>query len=433
MDEIYKKALTNCHTYLVDNILYDDDLLVDLIFQHDVLPRATIEAINSLPDRRKKVRKLLEVLPRRSNETFETFLQCLKNSNQDHIAKKLTDELNKMHLQTISNLFENNFLPPSKEPHSFSDCESLSHIQLPGKSLPEHDTTDSTKKSEISTSIMCSETNVHPLTLPEPPQAMESDCYEMNTKPRGYILIINNENFIGTFEQRSGSSKDATDLKELFWRLGFYCDISNDLTIEQMKTALSSFAKIEDHKNLSCCALALMSHGDEKHIFGIRGEKVPVSELITYFNDQNCPNLKNKPKLFIIQTCRNNNSTTNNTRNENDVSTKTVKSPVMRLMSLDLSSDSKPNSKNKETVNSRADMLIAYSTAPGNVSYRSRVNGSIFIQSIIKVFNEKAHNTSVTDMLIEVNRKLRVQYPCQEQIGVPEVALTKKWYLKPTS
>lgn len=430
MDEIYKKTFTNCHTYLVDNILYDD--LADLIFQHEVLPRSTIEDINSVTNRREKVRKLLEALPRRSNETFETFLQCLKDSNQNHIAKKLTDKLNEIHLQTLSNLFQNNFLPPSKEPHSFVDCESLSHhTKLPGKSLPEQDT-ESTK-SEVSTSMMCSEANDHQLTLPEPPQAMESDCYEMNTQPRGYLLIINNENFLGTFEQRSGSSKDAIDLKELFWRLGFHCDIFSDLKIREMKSVLSRFAKIEDHKNLSCCALALMSHGDENNIFGIQGEKIPVNELISYFNDQNCPNLKNKPKLFIIQTCRNNNPTTNDTRNEN-VSTKTVKSTtVMRLMSLDLSSDSKPKNKESVNTNSRADMLIAYSTASGNVSYRSRVRGSIFIQSIIEVFNEKAHSTSVTDMLIEVNRKLRERYPCQEQIGVPEVALTKKWYLKPTS
>lgn len=429
MDEIYKKTFTNCHTYLVDNILYDD--LADLIFQHEVLPRSTIEDINSFQNRREKVRKLLEVLPRRSNETFETFLQCLKNSNQSHIAKKLTDNLNEIHLQKLQNLFENNFLPPSKEPHSFADCESLSQTQLPGKSLPEHDTESTKTKSEVGTSIMCSEANDQ-LTLPQPPQDMESDCYEMNTQPRGYLLIINNENFLGTFEQRRGSSKDATDLKELFWRLGFYCDIVHDLNIEEMKIVLLKFAKIEDHKNLSCCALALMSHGDENNIFGVKGEKVPVNELISYFNDQNCPNLKNKPKLFIIQTCRNNNS--NDTRNENNVPTKTVKSTtVMRLMSLDLSSDSKPKYKESVNRNSRADMLIAYSTASGNVSYRSRVGGSIFIQSIIEVFNEKAHSTSVTDMLIEVNRKLRERYPCQEQIGVPEVALTKKWYLKPTT
>ena len=409
MDEIYRETFRKCYVYLVENIQYKD--LNDELLQQEVLPMSTLEDINTLSNRREQVRKLLDVLPRRSNETFNIFLGCLVNTDQKHIADELMCMLNSICTQNGTNLLENRSLQHEKLLQT--SYEPLPQLNV--KSLPEHNIESNENKiKKNSTSVLSFESTVQK-------QSIERDYYVMDSYPLGYILIINNEKFSADFlDARNGSTKDASDLRDLFWRLGFYCDIKHNIKAEEIKQSLLEFSKLDDHKKFCCCAVALMSHGDEGHIYGFEGKKVSVNELIVYFSDQNCPNLKDKPKLFIIQACRNNVSSKPPTREPDNVS---QKSPLMRLMSLDLSSDSVKR-------NSRADMLIAYSTASGNKSYRNKKTGSIFIQNLIDVFNKKSDTTSVTDMLIEINRLLREQYPHQEQIGVPEVALTKKWFLK---
>ena len=47
-------------------------------------------------------------------------------------------------------------------------------------------------------------------------------------------------------------------------------------------------------------------------------------------------------------------------------------------------------------------MLIAYSSLPGYVSNRDHFRGTWFIESICKVFMEKAKDTNLRDMLDEV-------------------------------
>jgi hypothetical protein len=47
-----------------------------------------------------------------------------------------------------------------------------------------------------------------------------------------------------------------------------------------------------------------MTHGENGEVYGIDDELVPIDTLVQLFEGENCPALKNKPKVFIIQACR---------------------------------------------------------------------------------------------------------------------------------
>ncbi|KAL1481716.1 hypothetical protein MTO96_050388, partial [Rhipicephalus appendiculatus] len=48
-----------------------------------------------------------------------------------------------------------------------------------------------------------------------------------------------------------------------------------------------------------------MSRGDKDTILGVDGEELNlVEDVYEQFNNENCPALQGKPKLFFIQACR---------------------------------------------------------------------------------------------------------------------------------
>lgn len=407
MDQIYREVFRKCYSFLVANIEYDD--ICDLLIQYEVIPEMIAEDIDSLGNnRRAKVRKLIDFLSKRSNETFATFVKCLTESKQGHVAKTITDKLNEMGM----------IRPPEIQGCATSSNETGACVSV------------AVACSEPCEQVAMEEDQYCPLLPGE--SASSPVCYEMNSNPRGFVLIINNETFTQTLEDRFGSTKDANDLRVLFCNFGFYCDVKHNLTVDEMKQHLLAFSNLDEHKRQSCCVVILMSHGEEDHIYGSGCQSVPIKELIVYFSDHNCPNLKNKPKLFIIQACRSYKTLPKDGRESptNNSSSSTLKPPLMRLESFDLSSFDAVVA-NTMNPHPHADMLLAYSTAIGNKSFRSTTSGSLFIQNIIEVFREKAHTTSVTDMLIEVNGRLRERYGDLQQLSAPEVVLTKKWYLNP--
>lgn len=50
--------------------------------------------------------------------------------------------------------------------------------------------------------------------------------------------------------------------------------------------------------------LVILSHGQDGHIITTEGKKVLHENIFEQFNNHYCPNLKGKPKFFIIQACR---------------------------------------------------------------------------------------------------------------------------------
>ena len=61
------------------------------------------------------------------------------------------------------------------------------------------------------------------------------DTYRARTNPKGWVLLINNENFESeTVQTRIGADRDERNLEILFIQLGFRVLVRRDLTKQDM-------------------------------------------------------------------------------------------------------------------------------------------------------------------------------------------------------
>ena len=126
-------------------------------------------------------------------------------------------------------------------------------------------------------------------------------CYRMKSEPQGIAVIINNT-FTG-MNNRNGTDKDAIALERLFTYLGFYTNRYNNLTESEIMHTLKEVASI-DYQSYDCLMVAILTHGVEGKLYGTDGKLIPVQDLITLFNGNQCPLLVGKPKIFFLQACR---------------------------------------------------------------------------------------------------------------------------------
>merc|ERR1711892_583211 len=67
--------------------------------------------------------------------------------------------------------------------------------------------------------------------------------YKMESKPRGLVLIIDNENFEGeVLPTRTGSLVDANNLDILFGDLGFHVTLRRNLSYYELITEVQKFS-----------------------------------------------------------------------------------------------------------------------------------------------------------------------------------------------
>ena len=184
--------------------------------------------------------------------------------------------------------------------------------------------------------------------------------YEMTKNPRGLCLIINNKNFRDAEAIRKGSEFDEAKLEQLFQNLYFKVYTYNDLQWHEMRQVASDFAK-KDHSEFDAFVFIIMSHGGERDVIqGIAGRTIAIENLMCEFTSARCPTLKDKPKLFIIQSCRG------------------VRAEVeIRGGDSNISLDS---TLSKGVCPKEADFLLAFSTPPSYLAYRNKDSGSPFIQ-----------------------------------------------------
>ena len=130
-----------------------------------------------------------------------------------------------------------------------------------------------------------------------------------------------------------------------------------------------------DHSRSDCLAVTILSHGDETRVWG-RDGCFSAEELWTPFEGDKCPSLADKPKLFISNTCQGLNfcsaAALANNKNKDDDGEGY------------LEADSPPPSPMAKFP-VKKDFLWAFSTCPGDVSFRHSTLGSFFIQALCKV------------------------------------------------
>lgn len=198
--------------------------------------------------------------------------------------------------------------------------------------------------------------------------------YDMSSFPRGTLTLLNVRNFRKSSNMadypRDGTDRDADGLCALFLELGFIVERYDNPTKKIMTSALEIAAAEE---KLSCCACAILTHGEEGVLFAT-DQRMEISDITKLFRNKN---LAGKPKIFLFQSCR----------------------------SSDYGEDSTPKDREASNVTlpCEADFLYAYSTVPGHFSWRNSRQGSWFVQAICSVLRLRAHDTDAYRMLTRVN------------------------------
>lgn len=176
-------------------------------------------------------------------------------------------------------------------------------------------------------------------------------------------------------------------------------------------------------------AVCVLSHGRRKanrdEVLGCDGEGVDRSEIINMFADASkCPKMHMKPKLFIFQACRGEES-----HPEPRQPVPSAPPPPTEETQTDSGAVPIVASTGRPM---KSDYVIASSTIPEHVAFRSTTMGSFYIRHLCKELQERGHIDHVADILTMVNNKVlgfNRQYP-----SAPEyiTTLSKKFQLQRT-
>ena len=140
---------------------------------------------------------------------------------------------------------------------------------------------------------------------------------------------------------------------------------------------------IHNHSGYDAVIVAVLSHGIEGKIYGVDGTLVPVSQITSYFRGDRAKSLIGKPKIFFLQACRGGEFDAGVEETDGPADEKTEDELFKKFLDSNNSTDE--TDAYLGTLPVESDMLLAYATVPGYVSWRNSEKGSWFIQALVKV------------------------------------------------
>jgi len=247
------------------------------------------------------------------------------------------------------------------------------------------------RSERIKEGITTKHTTYYPKPLDKSHKSMDhssyiySDSYyKMDCFPRGKLTLMNVKYFqrsSGMAEYpRMGTDRDAEGLTNLFLDLGFVVDRFDNPSKKEIEHIVKAAAN-ENFSDKSCCACAILSHGEEGIVYGT-DDFVKIKDVTSMFRSRG---LAGKPKFFLFQACQG-----SEYMNPLD----SVDGPGRGRMTEE---------EMALTLPSEADFLYAYSTVPGYYSWRNSRRGSWFMEALVQVFRQNAHKMDVMRMLVRVN------------------------------
>ena len=89
--------------------------------------------------------------------------------------------------------------------------------------------------------------------------------YPMHSSPKGYALIINNQDFTDpdTYPRRNGAEADTKNLKQLFTQLGFDVCSYENLKRKEMLRTLDDASEVAGRISINMVIVCLLSYGKE--------------------------------------------------------------------------------------------------------------------------------------------------------------------------
>ncbi|KAK7158123.1 hypothetical protein R3I93_009352 [Phoxinus phoxinus] len=197
-------------------------------------------------------------------------------------------------------------------------------------------------------------------------------------------LLINNRDFDDKDMTRRGAERDEENMEWLLKELDYQVVKYTNVNAEQMKRAVKNFAQHEKHASSDSTFVVIMSHGKRDGILGVQYHKTdnpsdifPVDDIYRHLNSVNCPALRNKPKVILIQACRG-----------------VEHGRVWVSDGEEIEGD--------DFAHKEKDFICLMSCTPETKSYRHVQNGTFYVQYLVDVFTKYAHEDHIEDLFRKV-------------------------------
>ncbi len=200
----------------------------------------------------------------------------------------------------------------------------------------------------------------------------------------GRLLLINIMDYDNDPSlKRVGSDIDVNKLTDTFQTLGFklYKDkVHINLMHIEMHRLIKEFAKDPINEKASCSAVVIMAHGFQQGLIRAHNHLTISIHTDVYplFSNETAKALKGKPKLFLFQTCRGTNLTSQ-VDNAGDIGKRCLNKTMF------------------------SDMITIYPTFENYASVRKK-EGSWFVDAFCKVFSnaEDTNSMEIRELLDKV-------------------------------
>ncbi|XP_025749719.1 caspase-1-like isoform X2 [Callorhinus ursinus] len=246
---------------------------------------------------------------------------------------------------------------------------------------------------------------------------------ERKDRTRLALIICNIE--FDHLPPRDGAELDIAGMRSLLEGLGYSVDVKKKLTAKDMESALRAFAARPEHKCSDSTFLVLMSHGILSGICGTtfsleNPDVLPYDTIFQIFNNRNCLNLRDKPKVIIIQACR------GESLGEVWVSDSAVTSTnSFSHRPLLLESDA------VHKVHIEKDFVAFCSSTPHNVSWRHVTKGSLFIVQLITCFQKYSWCCHLIEVFQKVQQSFEKPNVKAQMPTIERMSMTRPFYLFP--
>ncbi|XP_054580986.1 caspase-1-like [Eptesicus fuscus] len=237
-------------------------------------------------------------------------------------------------------------------------------------------------------------------------------------------LIICNIEF-DHLQPRQGAELDITGMEKLLVSLGYSVIVEENLTAKEMESVLVTFAARPEHSTSDSTFLVFMSHGLLDRLCGTwhsdeNPDVLPYDTIFRIFNNRNCPSLKDKPKVIIVQACRGEN------RGElwvNDSPAAVMDSSSQSAESLEDDAVSKAHVEK--------DFIAFCSSTPHNLSWRDPSRGSLFIAQLIRCFQQYSWHYHLEQVFWKVQLSFEKPDVRAQMPTIERVSMSRYFYLFP--
>ncbi|KAL1444558.1 hypothetical protein MTO96_029763 [Rhipicephalus appendiculatus] len=245
--------------------------------------------------------------------------------------------------------------------------------------------------------------------------------YHMSLAPRGMCLIFNNCNIEDGTERFNESDHDVRCMAALFLTFFFDCYEYIDKKADEMKELLSKAATSAAYEQAQCLVVIIISHSNQDAILGVDRQPLQlVNDVYAKFNNENCPALQGKPKLFFIQAFQ---------ENKDDSGAGTTTDDTEDFMP-----EPAETSECGKRMATWSDMYIAHAVIPGDITLRNENIGSGFLSTVFTVFSKNAAIMHLEELMEKVQDEMfRKSSHCgkSQTLSVEKYGWTKPLYFNP--